>query len=108
MASKESYAIRVGERILVTGANGFIGSNTVDLLLSLGYNVRGTVRSEKPWLKDLFESKYGPGSFELVIIPSLDDKEDLAAALNGVSGVVHVVSKIKTRYAFCSYAKLLI
>jgi nucleoside-diphosphate-sugar epimerase len=92
MASKESYAIKVGERILVTGANGFVGSSIADFLLSLGFIVRGTVRSERPWLKELFESKYGAGRFELVIVPALDDKEALAAVLDGVSGVVHVVS----------------
>ncbi|KFY08099.1 hypothetical protein V492_06534 [Pseudogymnoascus sp. VKM F-4246] len=90
MASKESYAIKVGERILVTGANSFVGSNVVDFLLSLGYVVRGTVRSERPWLKELFESKYGTGRFELAIVPSLDDNKALALALIGVSGVVHV------------------
>jgi nucleoside-diphosphate-sugar epimerase len=94
MASKESYAIKVGERILVTGANSFVGSNVVDVLLSLGYIVRGTVRSEKPWLEELFESRYGAGKFELAIVPKLDDNEALAVALIGVSGVVHVVSKL--------------
>lgn len=33
-------------RVLVTGANGFIGLNTVLWLLQLGYNVRATVRNE--------------------------------------------------------------
>ncbi|KFX88787.1 hypothetical protein V490_07397 [Pseudogymnoascus sp. VKM F-3557] len=94
MASKESYAIKVGERILVTGANSFVGSNVVDLLLSLGYLVRGTIRSEKPWLEELFESKYGAGRFELAIVPKLDDIEALAVALIGVSGVVHVASDV--------------
>ncbi|KAF4772198.1 hypothetical protein N7455_009075 [Penicillium solitum] len=92
MASQDSYALKVGERILVTGANGFIGSNIVDVLLSLGYIVRGTVRSEKPWLNELFESKYGAGKFETVNLPTLDDKDALAAALDSVSGIVHVAS----------------
>lgn len=94
MTSHDSYALKVGERILVTGANGFIGSNIVDVLLSLGYIVRGTVRSEKPWLNELFESKYGAGKFEIVNLPTLDDKDALAAALESVSGIVHVVCKM--------------
>ncbi|KAK3652916.1 hypothetical protein LTR56_004864 [Elasticomyces elasticus] len=95
MASTESYAIRVGERILVTGANGFIGSNIVDFLLSLGYIVRGTVRSEKSWLTEMFELKYGAGRFESRVVPALDDKEALTTALDSISGVVHVASDVR-------------
>ncbi|KAK5674433.1 hypothetical protein LTS10_012821 [Elasticomyces elasticus] len=94
MASTESYAIRVGERIVVTGANGFVGSNIAYFLLSLGYIVRGTVRSEKPWLVEMFEAKYGAGRFESCVVPVLDDKEALARVLDGVSGVVHVASDV--------------
>ncbi|KAL3480814.1 hypothetical protein BJX99DRAFT_272544 [Aspergillus californicus] len=90
--AQESYALKIGERVLVTGANGFIGSNVVDVLLSLGYIDRGTVRSEKPWLNELFESKYAAAKFETVIIPTLDDKDALAAVLDGVSGIIHVAS----------------
>ncbi|KAL5332432.1 NAD(P)-binding protein [Aspergillus crustosus] len=94
MASKDSYAIKVGERILVTGANGFVGSNIVDLLISLGYIVRGTVRSERPWLNEVLEKKHGAGKFESVTVPTLDDEKALAAVLDGVSGVVHVASDV--------------
>ena len=64
--SERSYAIPKGSTILGTGVTGYIGSNIVDVLLDLGYNVRGTVRSEKPWLGKLFTEKYGPGRFESV------------------------------------------
>lgn len=106
MASQDSYALKVGERILVTGANGFIGSNVVDVLLSLGYIVRGAVRSEKPWLNELFKSKYGGGKFETVNLPTLDDKEALAAALDSVSGIVHVVCKIDHLRGCCEILTL--
>ncbi|EED22611.1 hydroxysteroid dehydrogenase, putative [Talaromyces stipitatus ATCC 10500] len=87
-------AIQPGSRILVTGANGYIGSHVVDVLLSLGYLVRGTVRSEKPWLNQFFESKYGPGKFETVIVADLGDQEALVGILNGVNGVAHVASDV--------------
>lgn len=97
MASEDSYAIKVGKRIFVTGANSFVGSNIVDHLLSLGYIVRGSVRSERPWLNELFEFKYGAGRFETVIVPTLDDKAHLVTVLSGISGIIHVVSVFSTR-----------
>lgn len=80
-----------GAVVLVTGANGYIGSSVVDTLLQEGYNVRGTVRSPKTWLVKLFTEKYGVGRFETVILPDLRAQEDIERALDGVQGLIHVV-----------------
>jgi len=87
----ELYCLPRGSRILVTGANGFVGSNVVHCLLELGFKVRGTVRTPKPWLDELFRGKFGEDSFESVILPNFDDKESVVQVMQNVSGVVHVV-----------------
>ena len=81
-----------GELVLVTGANGYIASHIVDVLLEEGYTVRGTVRAERPWLNEYFDHKYGQGRFETVIVSSMEIESSFDAAVKGVSGVVHVVS----------------
>lgn len=88
---KRRTTLQPGERVLVTGANSYLASNIIDLLLSLGYLVRGTIRAEKPWIDEFFTSKYGTGKFESVIVPDITHKETLVKALGGVSGVLHVV-----------------
>ncbi|KAF4811023.1 Aldehyde reductase 2 [Colletotrichum tropicale] len=86
-------ALPKGSLILVTGANGYIGAHVIDNLLKLGYHVRGTVRAEKPWLKELF-GKYGEGVFEQVVVPHLEDEEALGHAMTGTAGVVLVASDL--------------
>lgn len=88
---KRPTALQPGDRILVTGANSYLASNIIDLLLSLGYSVRGTIRTEKPWLDEYFNSKYGAGKFESVIVPDITLTESLVKVLGDISGVVHVV-----------------
>ncbi|KAF0324080.1 aldehyde reductase ii [Colletotrichum asianum] len=86
-------ALPKGSLTLVTGANGYIGAHVIDNLLKLGYHVRGTVRAEKPWLKELFD-KYGEGAFEQVVVPHLEDEEALGHAMTGTAGVVLVASDL--------------
>ncbi|KAL4737686.1 hypothetical protein BDV11DRAFT_171763 [Aspergillus similis] len=86
------YAIPVGATILVTGANGYIASHVCNILLSLGYRVRGTLRSPKPWLTAFFDAKYGTGLFEPIIIPDLTQRGAWQVAVEGVQGIAHVAS----------------
>ncbi|KAH8799742.1 hypothetical protein F5884DRAFT_847965 [Xylogone sp. PMI_703] len=87
-----NYAIFTGDWILVTGANGYIATHVVDILLQLGYNVRGTVRAKKEFLDRFFEDKYGKDRFRSVIVPAIEDNDAFNEALEGVTGVVHVAS----------------
>ena len=78
-------AIPKGSLVLVTGANGFIGSHVVDQFLTAGYKVRGTVRSEgkAAWVKELFDKRYGPGKFELAIVPDMSKPGAFEEAMKG-------------------------
>jgi len=75
-------------RILVTGANGFIGSHLVDRLVAEGEAVRGLVRttSNLCWLN--------PERIELVT-GELSDAESLRKAVFGTDAVIHLAGKTK-------------
>jgi uncharacterized protein YbjT (DUF2867 family) len=85
------HCLPAGSRILVTGANGFLGSNIIQCLLELGFRVRGTVRSAKPWLDEMFRGNFGEDSYESVVLANFEDVESLDGVMEGVAGVVHVV-----------------
>ncbi|KAM6488153.1 hypothetical protein HDV62DRAFT_396791 [Trichoderma sp. SZMC 28011] len=88
------YAIPPGGLVLVTGANGYIASHIVDVLLELGYNVRGTVRQSKPWLDRFFEDKYGKGRYESIVVSAMEEEDAFASAAKGTDGIIHVATDV--------------
>ncbi|KAJ5519845.1 aldehyde reductase [Penicillium fimorum] len=92
--SENNYAIPPGSLVLVTGANGYIASHTIEILLEKGYKVRGTVRGPKPWLNSYFDKKYGQGRFESVVVPTMTDPDTWLQVLENVSGVLHLASDL--------------
>ncbi|CRG88054.1 Aldehyde reductase 2 [Talaromyces islandicus] len=90
----QEFAIPKGSTVVITGANGYIASHIADLLLELGYLVRGTVRSEKPWLDQLFEKKYGKGKFQSVVLPDLATEGVYKDIIKGAAAFVHVASDV--------------
>ena len=99
--TKTQYTFPPGSTVLVTGANAYIGSHVINILLGLGYRVRGTVRTPRPWLNEYFDACYGEGLFETILITDFKDPSAFDHALTGVSGVVHMV-----RAAFPTSIKL--
>lgn len=84
-------AISEGDLILVTGANGYVASVTIQTFLARGYRVRGTVRdvSKHQWML----SHYGP-NLSLVAVPEMSVPGAFDDAVRGVDGIAHVASRV--------------
>jgi nucleoside-diphosphate-sugar epimerase len=87
-----SSTIPPGGLVLITGANGFIGSHIVKGLLKQGYAVRGTVRSEDKaaWIKEAMAESKPSATFETVLVPDSTAAGAWDQAVKGVDGIVHV------------------
>ncbi|WOO83831.1 Ketoreductase azaE [Vanrija pseudolonga] len=85
-------AIQKGDLVLVSGASGYIATQTVKDLLDAGYPVRGTVRSadKGEFLKDLFKDSAVP--FDYVIVKDIAEPGAFDEAVKGVVGVAHTAS----------------
>ena len=83
-----------GSLVLITGVSGYIASHTAVQFVEAGYRVRGTVRSEDKaaWLYELFDSKYGKGKFEAVVVPDMKADNAFDEAIKNVDGVCHMAS----------------
>jgi len=75
---------------VVTGANGFVGSHLVDLLLKNDYSVRCVTRkmSDLRWLKNKKIEIYDCG---------LTDKAEISKAFTGASYIYHVAGVVKSK-----------
>ncbi|KAF6800137.1 NAD-dependent epimerase dehydratase [Colletotrichum musicola] len=80
--------------ILVTGANGYIGTHVVGLALERGYNVRATARSESSIanLRSLFLDAASLGRLSFAIVQDITEAGSYKDALAGVTAVVHTAS----------------
>ncbi|GME39343.1 hypothetical protein GTA08_BOTSDO08493 [Neofusicoccum parvum] len=94
MSLLKNPSLPINSTILVTGANGYLGSAVASALLSAGYRVRGTVRSapQHAWLASHLTRAHGAGRFELVSVPDMAAAGAFDAALKDVAGVIHVAA----------------
>ncbi|KDN62139.1 putative NAD dependent epimerase/dehydratase [Colletotrichum sublineola] len=80
------------QTLLVTGANGYIGTHIVSYALERGFNVRATARSEASFanLRALFPNFSDRLSF--AIAPDITKHESYRDAFTGVTGIIHAAS----------------
>jgi nucleoside-diphosphate-sugar epimerase len=71
-------------RVLVTGANGFVGSVLCPLLAERGYGVRVAIRGA---------ARPPPAAMESVVIGDIGARTDWAEALAGVDMIVHLAAR---------------
>ncbi|SMQ65531.1 dihydroflavonol-4-reductase [Devosia lucknowensis] len=85
------------DRILVTGASGFVAKHLIGQLLSAGYAVRGTLRGQAKvpgiWAAVQLLAPERAGKLELVEADLLSDA-GWADAMQGVNAVMHVAAAI--------------
>lgn len=80
--------------VFITGASGFIGSETVVAALDKGYRTRVAIRraEQADKLRRRFADTGRAHEIEFVVVPAIDDKAAIQPALEGVDYVLHVAS----------------
>lgn len=99
---RDAYIVEPEERILVTGANGFIGSRVVRTLLSFGFKrVRCLTRptSNSSSLDDI-SNEFSRANVEIVK-GNLLSRDDCMIAAEGVSIVYHLAAGIDKTFPGC-------
>jgi len=80
-------AIPKGSLILITGATGHVASNIVEEALSLGYRVRGTVRSKDKAAQ--LETIFPSNAYSSFIVEDMSAPGAYDAAVHGVDAIIH-------------------
>lgn len=81
-----------GEKVLVTGASGFLATHVVAAFLEAGYAVRGTVRSEVTADKIRRELSKFADKLSFTIVPDIAEPNAFDEAVKDVHGVIHTAS----------------
>lgn len=90
-----------GQKYLVTGAGGFIGSHLVEALVRAGADVTAMVRygSSSSWGNLEFVSNDVKGGFR-VVAGNIDDGDFVMHAMQGIDVVCHLAALIAIPYSY--------
>lgn len=90
-----------GKRVFVTGADGFIGSHLIELLVESGAEVRALVYynswNEIGWLKDIPESTLSQVE---IVRGDIRDSDHMRELVSGYEYVMHLSSLIAIPYSY--------
>ena len=81
------------KKVLLTGASGFVASHVLELLVSKGYAVKATVRSQEK--ADFILNRYKGKPVQTVIVPDIQDAHAFDHALeddHDITAVLHTAS----------------
>lgn len=99
--SQNDYIVKSEDTILITGANGYVGSKVVKTLLQYGFtNLRCLVRSDKnigTLQQYVTNSKAHVEFFQ----GNLLSRDDCANALKGVSVIYHLAAGVEKSFSGC-------
>ena len=85
--------------ILITGANGYIGSWAVKTALERGYSVRAVVRAESKSLplRELFGKHVEEGKLEFKYVEDLTKDGAYDEVVKDVDAILHIASPLPTQ-----------
>lgn len=85
-----------GDRVLVTGANSYVGSHICAQLISAGYHVIGTARSPEKiaYLSEYFTTQPNGANFSHHIVPNMAVEDAYSTAMTDCAGIVHVAADL--------------
>uniref|UniRef100_A0A8H7Y8V9 NAD-dependent epimerase/dehydratase domain-containing protein n=1 Tax=Psilocybe cubensis TaxID=181762 RepID=A0A8H7Y8V9_PSICU len=91
--------ISKGEKVLVTGVNGYIAMWTARIFLERGYAVRGTVRADAKakFVKDYFASLGYGDRIEFAIIEDISKSGAFDEVVKDVDGIAHMASPVHSQ-----------
>ncbi|KAG9219963.1 hypothetical protein CCMSSC00406_0006876 [Pleurotus cornucopiae] len=88
------------ERVLVTGASGYLGSHIVQTLLNSGYNIRATARPSKVAnLQASYTDAYNTEDSQRVQVAPISDlvHGEFPEIFEGIDALIHVASPLAGR-----------
>lgn len=89
-SSTQDRALPKGSLILVTGSNGFIGSNVVKEALDAGYKVRGTLRSQDK--ADYTKQVFNNPNYSTAIVTGVEQDGVWDEAVKDCDAVIHMAT----------------